>query len=146
MYDSCKLASSKIFLKERMPLPFFFFFSRSLKTTDQPTVSYLQERKPRPRGGKYLRSFCKSGPEPRPELGSGGQALPGKLPTGCARASFLLLLALPREGPTALCPTTSSDFSRACLGNFLTCSFTQALPEAWLPLLLVPGNPGALAV
>lgn len=83
---------------------------------------------------------------PGPELGSGGQAWPAKLPAMWARAFLQPLRAPAREGPTALCVSPPPP-------PFLTPVWitfrpvpSQVLSEVWLPLLLVPGNPRALAV
>ena len=118
LYHSRKLVSGKILFEERMPLLFFFL---SLKPLTSPRSLDLQKRKLRPRGGKCLRSLCKSGPEPGPELGSGSQAPSGKLPTGCAT-----LGSAQGRASCSLCLSTSSAFPHACLDNFLTCSFTSS--------------------
>lgn len=127
------------------------FVCLNLETTDLPQCLDLQRRKLRPRGSKCLWSICKSAPELVLEVvleaRSGGQALLGKLPPEYARAFLQPLWALPREGPNrSLCVSPQTPpFLMPVWITFQPVP-SQALPEVWLPRLLVPGNPGALAV
>lgn len=127
----------------------FFFFLR-LETTDKPLSFGSQERKLRPRGGKGLRSLCKSGPKLGLEPDPGG---PAWRPGPSWEAAHWVCQGL-RPAPLGAAQEGPSAFSVSpppppCLTPvWITFSPvpSQALPEVWLPPLLVPGNPGALAV
>lgn len=121
-----------------------------METTDKPLSFGSQERKLRPRGGKGLRSLCKSGPKLGLEPDPGG---PAWRPGPSWEAAHWVCQGL-RPAPLGAAQEGPSAFSVSpppppCLTPvWITFSPvpSQALPEVWLPPLLVPGNPGALAV
>lgn len=119
-----------------------------METTDKPLSFGSQERKLRPRGGKRLRSLCKSGPKLGLEPDPGG---PAWRPGPAWEAAHWVCQGL-RPAPLGAAQEGPSAFSVSpppppCLTPvWITFSPvpSQALLEVGLPPLLVPGNPGAL--